>query len=241
MTDRVLKIALSSLLASMLILGCAQSSDSAKTDSMYIAFDKNDANATGNMATQALASGETATLSPCGFYDEAMTFQGWATTPSGAVAYADKASYTMGTASVTLYAIWAGTSYKIGDTGPSHVGKVFYLSDVNGLVSGASGFHGLEVAPDGWNTVTVAAWINSAAATNFANGVSALPAGIGTGLANSNAIVATAGHTESAASMCRDYDGGGKTDWFLPSKDELQQLMYANTHGVVMPTVDYFY
>jgi len=43
-------------------------------------------------------------------------------------------------------------------------------------------------------------------------------------LANSNAIIAQTGHTESAAKVCRDYNGGGKTDWFLPSKDELAAL-----------------
>ena len=34
----------------------------------------------------------------------------------------------------------------------------------------------------------------------------------------------------SAASLAATYDGGGKTDWFLPSRDELNELCkYART------------
>ena len=48
---------------------------------------------------------------------------------------------------------------------------------------------------------------------------------IGTGLANTNAIIANQGNTgRYAAKLCRDYKGGGYSDWFLPSKDELLRL-----------------
>ena len=47
---------------------------------------------------------------------------------------------------------------------------------------------------------------------------------IGTGLTNTNAIIAAQGSGSYAASIARDYNGGGYTDWFLPSKDELNQL-----------------
>jgi hypothetical protein len=50
-------------------------------------------------------------------------------------------------------------------------------------------------------------------------------------LANSNAIVAQPGHTASAAKLCRDYRGGGTSDWFLPSQDELNQL-YINQAAI---------
>lgn len=47
---------------------------------------------------------------------------------------------------------------------------------------------------------------------------------IGTGLPNSLAIVAQAGHVMSAAMDCLDYSDGTYDDWFLPSSDELRQI-----------------
>jgi len=47
---------------------------------------------------------------------------------------------------------------------------------------------------------------------------------IGTGMANTLAIIAAGATGSAAAPTCRAYTGGGLTDWFLPSKDELNQL-----------------
>jgi hypothetical protein len=106
-----------------------------------------------------------------------------------------------------------GATYAIGDTGPSGVGKVFYIT--------CGGLHGLEAAPAdlsamgmAWSTITNA----------YANGKRALPKEIGTGSANTDAIIAQNGGAASAAKSCRDYSGGGMTDWFLPSIDELAEL-----------------
>jgi len=104
-------------------------------------------------------------------------------------------------------------TYAIGDTGPSGVGIVFYITD--------GGLHGLEVAPVDQSTSQVA-WIKGGSTQTTENGNTSTA--IGTGLANSNAIIDQTGHTGSAAQVCRSYNGGGLTDWYLPSKDELAAI-----------------
>ena len=51
------------------------------------------------------------------------------------------------------------------------------------------------------------------------------------GLSNSNAIVAQASHTSSAAKLCLDLVSGGQSDWYLPSIDELS-LLWENRFNV---------
>lgn len=49
---------------------------------------------------------------------------------------------------------------------------------------------------------------------------------IGTGSANTAAIISSQGETATdyAAGLARAYNGGGFTDWYLPSRDELSEL-----------------
>jgi hypothetical protein len=52
----------------------------------------------------------------------------------------------------------------------------------------------------------------------------AIDTAIGTGQANTTAIVNIQGAGSYAAQLCNDLTVGGNNDWFLPSKDELNKL-----------------
>jgi len=105
--------------------------------------------------------------------------------------------------------------YSIGDTGPGG-GLVFY--DAGSTLSWG---RYLEVATTSsspaWNDLMVA-WSGN---TNTIVGTSTA---IGTGYANTLAMVAQSDQVNRAGTRTRAYLGGGKSDWFLPSKDELNQL-----------------
>ena len=104
--------------------------------------------------------------------------------------------------------------YAVGDTGPA-TGIVFYDKG-----SYSDGWRYLESATSDQGVAT--AWINGGATQTTLNGNTSTA--IGTGHANSDAIVAQTDHTDSAAKVCLDYTYGGYDDWFLPSKDELDQM-----------------
>jgi len=71
-------------------------------------------------------------------------------------------------------------------------------------------------------------WWNGSYTTTGATGTS-----IGTGSANTTTIISSQGATETsyAAGLARAYTGGGYSDWYLPSKDELDKL-YLNKVAV---------
>jgi predicted RNA-binding protein with TRAM domain len=109
----------------------------------------------------------------------------------------------------------------IGDVGPAG-GIIFMTPSTVGNTTGRY----FEAAPAGWSGVGIdlnIAWCN--ATSTLIGTPTALGTAIGTGSANTDAIVAVC--SSGAAKSARAYNGGGKTNWFLPSIDELLQ-MYAN-------------
>jgi hypothetical protein len=54
---------------------------------------------------------------------------------------------------------------------------------------------------------------------------------LGTGKANTEAIVAKQGPGSYAAKLCADLEIGGYGDWYLPSKDELDRI-YDNKRAI---------
>ncbi|MDB9781902.1 DUF1566 domain-containing protein [Winogradskyella sp.] len=101
-------------------------------------------------------------------------------------------------------------------------GVIFYLFEAGdtGYVTGE--IHGLIAAVE--NQSSGIQWYNGSYVTTGATGTV-----IGTGSANTDAIIAIQGATETnyAAGLAKAYTGGGFNDWFLPSKDELNE-MYLN-------------
>lgn len=120
----------------------------------------------------------------------------------------------------------------IGGTGPGG-GIVFYVAS-----SPQPWGRCLEAAPQTWSGETadpVAAW--GCAATNITG---AQGTAIGTGQANTTAIVAACTINGIAARLADNLIFGGKLDWFLPSKDALAQ-MYANAINIGGFATDIYY
>jgi hypothetical protein len=114
-------------------------------------------------------------------------------------------------------------------------GKIFYI-----LVDGDLGYdanvqHGLIAATSDQGTAIQ--WYNGSYNTTGVTGTA-----IGTGLDNTNKIIASQGNTGSyAAKLCRDFRGGGYTDWYLPSKDEIYKLYLNKTAFGWNPSSDGYY
>jgi hypothetical protein len=125
----------------------------------------------------------------------------YATNGAGTV-YGDEISFT------------TDNDYHLRDTGPAG-GWVFY----------DKGFYS-----DGWRFME-AAPVDQSTGVQWYNGSStstgAIETAIGTGSANTAQIISDQGEGTYAATVCTAYEGGGYIDWFLPSKDELNQ-MYVN-------------
>jgi hypothetical protein len=105
-------------------------------------------------------------------------------------------------------------TYAIGDTGPAG-GWIFYDKG-----SSSDGWRYLEAASS--DQSTGAPWGCYGTLISGADGTA-----VGTGEQNTIDIEAGCTTAGTAADICANFSLGGYSDWFLPSKDELD-LMYEN-------------
>jgi hypothetical protein len=92
--------------------------------------------------------------------------------------------------------------------GESHAGGIVVTTD-------SSGLRGLVVSATDLGTAVP--WGPTYVTTGAASETD--------GAANTTTIIAAAGNAGSAAKLCRDYRGGGFSDWFLPAKTQLYAMM----------------
>jgi hypothetical protein len=107
----------------------------------------------------------------------------------------------------------------IGDTGTGG-GKIFYRSETGfTMTDTGETCHYLEAAPNDTD------WLMYLSSNDFYNEdlLAGLAEAIGTGR-NNTSFILTIDENAALAKFCSNYSNDGKTDWFLPSRQELQQL-----------------
>jgi hypothetical protein len=121
----------------------------------------------------------------------------------------------------------------LGSIGPGG-GKLFYYSAAGFTMADNNQVcHYLEAAP---SNMPRRIWVSTSTAGGVSTGT-----GIGAGRKNTALILAV--DTEApAAKACNEYSNGGYTDWFLPSRDELN-VLYTNrtTMGNMWITNRYYW
>ena len=137
-------------------------------------------------------------------------------------AYASNGNGTNYGQEVTFTTSTTATTFSLGL--PYGGGIVFYID--------GTGKHGLIIDTSG---VSSTPWwdpnCNDATGFYVPKATGATGTAIGTGLANSNTIVSALGSaSNNMAKAARTYRGAGYSDWYLPSKDELNQVYINRTY-----------
>lgn len=170
----------------------------------------------------------------------------WSTSPNPTIALTTKTNDGSGVGSFTsnLTGLATGTTYYVrayasNINGTSYGNQVSFVTNVNFTIGqtygggkifyvDGTGQHGLIVSPEDLSTGIM--WDQLFSVSTGATGVA-----VGDGKVNTLIITATLGNNRSyAASLCQNfYNGGGFTDWFLPSFYELNQMfLKRNAIGV---------
>jgi len=107
-------------------------------------------------------------------------------------------------------------AFSAGATGPAG-GKLFYDKGAY-----SDGWRYMEVSPAYVTVGSGQSWCTSAWYSDSMPGAGGVV--VGTGQANTDAIISACGDGGYWARACRDYGLGGYADWFLPSKDEVSEM-----------------
>ena len=148
-----------------------------------------------------------------------------ATPSQGLIIFCTDCASGEGELQISLSSVWknlpvgdVNDPIAIGDTYQGGVVFYIFVDGDTGYVAGET--HGLIAAVQDQSSGI--RWYNGSYVTTEATSTA-----LGTGATNTTTIISVQGATETsyAAGLARAYTGGGYTDWFLPSKDELN-LMY---------------
>jgi hypothetical protein len=139
--------------------------------------------------------------------------------------FAANTSYTFQIAAVNSVGTGAYSSssnsvpvyYTVGGTGPGG-GIVFY--DAGSTLSWGRYMEAATSATSpAWSDNNLYQWSGV-----LSTAIGTTSTAIGTAYTNTSAMVAQSSTSPKAGTACRNYAGGGKSDWSLPSKDDLYQL-----------------
>jgi hypothetical protein len=204
------------------VLGCPEPTGSTPPPTYTVTYDGNDSTSgdvpvdaaeyeQGKSVTVLGNSGGLAKSDPSG------PFRDWNTAADGSGdSYHLGDTLLMGGEDLTLYARYYDADYALRGTGPAG-GLIFHVNTDYEI----DGWRYLEAAPADCNAGAGIQWWTG---ENLGSG--AYYSAIGTGQANTTLILAAQGVDSSgyAADACDSLSVDGCSDWFLPSKDELNEM-----------------
>ncbi|NBO68790.1 MAG: hypothetical protein EBV40_08185, partial [Actinobacteria bacterium] len=125
---------------------------------------------------------------------------------------------------VTSLSCAQGGACAVGDTGPGG-GIVFYVAGANFTSTGSDCNTTCRYLEAATSDLATGAWCN-----DVTTSLNVTATGIGSGMSNTTSADTTC--TSGAIQLAADYTNNGKSDWHLPSKDELNELCkYARNTG----------